>query len=870
MNSKSSNNLLNKKENYISSDELFLNILNKKDKGKNNFQYFPIVAKHSLTGNHTIYLATQNNGNFNNFIMNENEKNYEYKPNKSTKKVTNPNIILIIQKSIQLQIIKKKFEYLLKTPTKKEIKNANSNCKNLLNDENKELHNSYKEQIKKKINYENIKNDFISTTINLFDKFQNKGNKELFHSYSVENYGRVQNGSLPNFTKNLIRIEDSKIMDKNFIAKIRNASRKDNLMKLLEQYKRFKSYNRINNNDFANNSLSIGFIQDKNRQKSIERLYTLNHSDKIIEEVENENSENDTIREKQNLKDKDKNKIEHIKNKVKNCKDNQTKIICENEEKKEKIKNNKKEMVNPGYFKKIQNVNRTKKLNIEKMTKNDNILKENILKENRKIIKDKNNDKSKVIYNEFPYNRNLPKQLYKNINIKFNNYNSSHLNNNNIFNSNNNINKIMIKNNRNIHKNINTYTDKNKTQEVLVRKILREERYIIDENGKEKLLEINQSLLNENNNRINIIKKPKFNDKNKTSYVGNINYINTNEKVIKKERYHRNNKKFPQKRQIFINDIEDKNLRNKIIKMNTIKSPLNTIGIININQNSQNMEKQRFHIDKVNRSVINKKTDKVLQNNYSYNDIYRNQYKNININNNLNHVIYIQNQIFSNKSGHNSKSNIRPEIEQGIQAKNNIIKNHSYREIKSMSGSKGIRSKIIYHDYSNLDKNMIYNNNTVEINRQKSFNESKCGLNRNYSLNIFHRPGDKINSEGLTMEKYNNNSFKYNKDYFKETIMDNNYKILDEVNNNNYKFSRNVIKIGSKTKYYKKINPPDSIRRYTNEPNKIINEEKIYKQNLINIYPHYNSSNKNHRRNPIKIDYLNNKHIFKTEERQNN
>ena len=97
----------------------------------------------------------------------------------------------------------------------------------------------------------------------------------------------------------------------------------------------------------------------------------------------------------------------------------------------------------------------------------------------------------------------------------FNNYNSSNLNNNGIINNNNNINKNMNNNNnRIIHKNINNYTDKKKTQEVLVRKILREERYIIDENGKEKLLEINQSLLKENNNKTNIIKKPKFNDKN--------------------------------------------------------------------------------------------------------------------------------------------------------------------------------------------------------------------------------------------------------------------------------------------------------------------------------------------------------------------
>mgnify|MGYP003571329562 CR=1 FL=1 len=860
MNSKPTNKLLNNKENHNSSDELFSNIPYKiENQGKNNFQYFPLVTKDSLEGNHTIYLAIQNNGSINNFIMNENENKYIYKPNKSTQNVTNQNEILIIQKSIQLQIIKKKFEYLLTTPTKnKEIKNDNNNNKvnNFLNNNKRVLQNSIKEQIKKKSDYENIKNDFISTTINLFDKSQNKENKELFHSYSVENYGRIPNGSLPNFAMNLIRIEDSKIMDKNFIDKIRNVNRKDNLMKLLEQYKRFKSYNKINDNNFVNNSFTIGLNQDKNRQKSLEKIYTLNYSDKIIEEDENENSENDTIREKQNLRYKDKDKEEDKKYNTKNNKDNPKKNISEKEDKKEIIKSNKKEMINAGIFNKIQNVNRTKKLIIKNMIKYDNKLKDNIIKENRKIIKDKNNDKSKAAYNEY-----------------FNNYKSSNLNNNDIINSNNNnINKNMINNNnRNIHKNINNYTDKKKNQEVLVRKILREERYIIDENGKEKLLEINQSLLNENNNKTNIIKKPKLNDKNKAHYAINNNYIKINEKINKKERYHRNNKKFPEKRKIMINDIEENNLSNKIKKMNIINPPLNKSSINNRNQNSQNNEKERFHIDKVNRPVIIKKTGKVLQNNYSYNDIYRNQYKNININNNLNHVIYIQNQISPNKSPQKCKSNIRPEVAQGNQAKNQINKNHSYREINSMSGSKDITSKTIYHDYSNLDKNMKYNNSTVEINRQKIFNERKCGINKNYSLNIFHRFGDKTNNKGLAMENYNNNSYKYNKDYSKDNIINNNYKIFDNVNNNNYKHSRNAIKIGNKIIYYKQKNPPDSSKRYTNKSNIVIKKEKIYEQqNLINIYPHNNSSNKNQRRNPIKVDYVSNNYIFKTEDRQFN
>ena len=859
MNSKSSNNLLNNKENPYSSYKLFPNIVYKlENQGKYNFQYFPIVTKNSLEGNRIIYLATQNNGNSNNFIMNENGNNYEYKTYKNNKKLTNQNIILIIQKSIQLQIIKKKFEYLLKTPTKNiEINNDNNN--NLFNNENKVLRNSNNEQIKKKINYENIKNDFISTTINLFDKPPKKENKKLFHSYSVGNYGRVQSGSLPNFNMNLISIEDSKIMEKNFINKIRNTNRKDNLIKLLEQYKRFKTYNKINNNNISNNSFIIGLNQNIKRKKIIERLYTLNNNVKMIEEVENENSENDTLREKQNLKDKEKDKIEDNWNNVKNINNKQKKFISENEEKKEIIKSCKNELINLGNFKKIQNVNRIKNLNIKNMIKNDNLLKDNILRENRKNIKDKNKD----IYKEYFNNNNSNKQLYKNLNIKINNNNSSNLDNIGIINSKNNINKIMINNNKNMHKKINNYIDKNKTQVVLVRKILREERYIIDENGREKLLGISQSLLNENKNRINIIKKPEIDDKNKTNHLGNNTYINFDNKMLKKERYHRINKKFPEKRKIMINDIEDNNLNNKIKKINIIKSTSN------INQNSQNQGKERFHFDKINRPFIIKRNNKVLQNNSTYNNIYRNQYKNININNNLNHVIYIQNKISTNKSSQNSNSNIIQETEKGNLDKKYINRNHSYREINSMRSSKDNISRTIYHDYSNLDRRMIYNNSTVQINKQNSYNESKCGLNRNYSLNISHKTQDKTN-KGLIMGKKNNSSYVYKQDYSNGKIYNNNYKIIDDVNKNNYKYSRNVIKIRNKIKYHEEKSP-DSIKSCTNElTNKVINGKKIYEQNLINIYPHNNSLNSNHRKNPIKIEYVSNEYIFQTEDREYN
>ena len=72
MNSKTSNQFYNESENLfsnpITNNNQYLEVGSSypfqiENQNNKTFQYFPIVTKHSCNGNHTIYLAKQNNGN---------------------------------------------------------------------------------------------------------------------------------------------------------------------------------------------------------------------------------------------------------------------------------------------------------------------------------------------------------------------------------------------------------------------------------------------------------------------------------------------------------------------------------------------------------------------------------------------------------------------------------------------------------------------------------------------------------------------------------------------------------------------------------------------------------------------------------------
>ncbi len=266
-----------------------------------NIQYFPIVTKGSVTGENTIYLAAEDNQMSNNYLP-KYENEYS---NKNINKKNKEKIISIMpQRSIGIKIQKSNFEYLLNWPSKKEnekikeknnvIDNENNDNKNIpIKEEEIEVENNNNK-------YNDVQNDFISTARILMARNQTKKRKELAHSFSVENYSGVLNKSLS--ILNLAKLENSKIMDENFIKGMRDSKRKDNLMKAIEKYRRFKSLGK-NNISNLNNSFTLGLGNDQNKykQKSIEKIYRMKSNYNIIEEDENENSDNDTIKKKSEI-----------------------------------------------------------------------------------------------------------------------------------------------------------------------------------------------------------------------------------------------------------------------------------------------------------------------------------------------------------------------------------------------------------------------------------------------------------------------------------------------------------------------------------------------------------------------------------------
>ena len=155
----------------------FLSYPNQNQDYQKNIQYFPISTKESFTGQHTIYLAAEDNNNLNDYSVNNEISNKNNIKNKN-------NLILLPQRSIDLQINNSKFNYLLNFPIENGEKNNNKKVKRNLD----EIYTIKEKDQTNNFNYKNIKDNFISTTKNVFEPGINKESKKLFHSFSVENY----------------------------------------------------------------------------------------------------------------------------------------------------------------------------------------------------------------------------------------------------------------------------------------------------------------------------------------------------------------------------------------------------------------------------------------------------------------------------------------------------------------------------------------------------------------------------------------------------------------------------------------------------------------------------------------------------------
>lgn len=898
MNSNSSNNL------FSQSDILFAKPYLKKipnsskdsplpkefeEKNNKNSKYFPIASKHSFTGKHSIYLSTRDNDNkdINNSSNKENIDSYSNK--KVKKKLKNKQKIFMQQRSIEFQIKKTKFEYLLNLPVKTESKNNDKEKSS--NEENKKDEKIYSikeetDEENKNNNYKNIKDDFMATTKKLFDKDKKRKNKSLNHSYSVESYsGFLNKDFLSNFTDNMQNLENSKIIENNFIGKFKNISRKNNLMKLLEKYKRFKSYShRTKLSDPLNKSFTFGFNPDNYRQKSTEKKYDIKN---IIEEDENENSEAETMKLKANSKITDKvdNKYDILERKEKKIiKKSKEEIILA--EKLKEIKSNIQNDFDDGIDNdininssnnddidkdKLPNINHNNdieiNLSINEKNSNNNKYEINMEKyKNNYKSNNANNEKeidiNKIYFDSNNTNKenekeNLYKKYNKNKDIK-SDIKDQKENNNPNSNLINRINKIKNKIDNNIFKNIDCTKAKrkNNNQEVLVRKILREERYIIDENGQEKVLEVNQSLLNSNNNFKFVVKNRR--NKDSLSSINNItnNYTtNLDEKILAKEKHlGKNHKILVSEKNLDTIDAQNKNpkikieysyknskrIPNDLVKRKyTCTSPITSIyknAQSKTTQNSQEKETDTFkniNISKINKPIVIKRIDRITKN--SLNNHNRIDVKNID-NNNSKHVFYYQNQISptlspSYRKYYNSKIELRKKLD-----KNN---NHSYYEITSINRRKNSQtSKTIFQDYRNYDKGVSSHKSTASLNN--------INKNVNVSGNIL---GRNLTSYNFQKHNPNSNSNLIPNNYNRDESSKNRKKFSNERNKteSDFKYCRNIIKDENKNIFQKRRNIPESNRDINNNYTKSITSTKYINSISKNIpkYQSFRFHNKN-------------------------
>ena len=538
-------------------------------------------------------------------------------------------------------------------------------------------------------NYINSKDQFISTTKNLCSNENNNSRNKLNRSYSVDNYYNIANKSLNILGAN------SKITEENFINGIQDFKRKNSLLDALNLYNKYKSLGKITGiNNSSNNII-------RNNTTKIKTIYNSNKGNNIIIEDENENSYSDTISVKKN---NNKNTINN-----KDCK------IVNNYQEQKNVKHKNIQIqknVNRLILNKINNHKRKKNskiINIYPIKKEGNKtmkqLSERIFQNNK--INEKETEKfiKKSIENEI-------KKVYK-INNKNKNPNLN-------ININNNINnKININNNININPGGDKY-NKFKTQKNrLNKKILREEKYLIDENGHKKLLEINQTIID--NNGLNIKSRIKKNQGQKNK----IKILKINDKNIKE--YYRNN--------LNLSNNSIRKIRttyNRSKKENKINDSYSNIknSIININHECYSR----------NNKLLSER-NQISPNQYS--TLYQKSLINNNINNHIFHEIKEKNKkkgpktiyIFCNNYENKNVIN-RNHSTKCIKISNNLIKNRIEKRIHKNEIIKRNERNRLSHAYNK--GNITYNNNNLysrEGNRSYyNYNECNKTLQNEYYI----------------------------------------------------------------------------------------------------------------------------------------
>ena len=313
---------------------------------------------------------------------------------------------------------------------------------------------------------------------------------------------------------------------------------------------KFQENNDDNEQNENENEFSFNSELRKNDKKN--HLKEINIANDVDNEKENEKSNYEKENEEANLEepinDNINNKIIDIKNEIENSEENKeiTKKEIEND-----INNNSNIIENNNDVKEEEPANESMNNKIE--IKEEEMVEEKV---EEKILKNKENDKEKSIKPEINIsidNKESPHSEKKipeiNISIDHNDINiqkekesskkdSNNNSNNNIINNsiNININNNDSSNNKNDLGEQNKYIQINNIKQknnlkpgYFIRKVVREEHYYVDENGKEKILQVKQEYINNEDKKKMKVKHP-----HKKRYINMGNRLNNLNNALNK------------------------------------------------------------------------------------------------------------------------------------------------------------------------------------------------------------------------------------------------------------------------------------------------------------------------------------------------
>ena len=585
------------------------------------------------------------------------------------------------------------------TKTKSKIFKKLQKNRNIIKEEKDNLKKEEKlslTEIKKEDNIKNIditENNCLSNENSLHDAFTSKNlgllNRSLDEiSLNIDSLYKsldfVQNNMLQD-------LNNSKIMGKNFLDGMKNPERKKSLKIAMARYNRFKSLGKLEKKKITklddspkspNLGNGIAFnIEKKENKKEEKKIEEKIEYDAKVKEFDNEEK-----REENKISDVEENENEfsfnselkkyekknNLENKTKE-ENNTNKDMKENENLNNngEIEDKKNEIINEGISNNYNNINDD--INNNDIVKNGTetvLSQEVIINEEKKekdkdfvqgknifikeIIKNKNENAKKFIKQEINSSKDSSidkKQEEIILNKNENNSGNNIINNSiNININNESLNNDKIKN-QNKYIPINNIKYKTHIKPgFFIRKVVREEHYYVDENGKEKILQVKHEYINNEDT-----KKMKTKHPYKKKYINMGSYLNANENntsldsTLLKEKYNDDikmeNNLNKDNNNIFKNNesFDEKIIRKEKIEQNRPKPQLT--------MTKKNLAFNNFNL---NENLFNGNNSNANDNNYRKNIIY-NQFK-TQVNNNGYKVDY-NNTIKENRNAFNLNEN---------------------------------------------------------------------------------------------------------------------------------------------------------------------------------------------------------------------